>query len=199
LGGDESIAYSINDIGRIVGLADTAAGCTRATVFDQTGDGNNLDLGTMPGYYESAAFSINNNGQVVGLFYIDPYRNDHRAMIFDPTGGADNVDLNNSIDPALGWILRTANCINDKSWIVGSGINPQGKSRAFVLCPAAPGDSEPDRDVDLKDFAVFAAAWKSRQGDEKYNRFCDIAEPEDGIINEFDLAVFAGNYLAEGP
>lgn len=199
LGGQTSFAFSINDVGRIVGSADTAAGYRRATVFDPTGEGNNLDLGTMPGYDESAAFSINNNKQIVGVFYIDPYQNDHRAMLFDPTGQADNVDLNSLIDPALGWVLVTANCINDRGWIVGSGTNPQGKSRAFVLWPAAAGDSEPDRDVDLRDFAVFAAAWKSNQYQENYSRFCDLAEPEDGIIDELDLAVFAGNYMNTGP
>ncbi|MHC4478527.1 MAG: DUF3466 family protein [Planctomycetota bacterium] len=199
LGGQTSLAFSINGAGRIVGSADTAAGYRRATLFDPTGDGDNLDLGTMPGYDESAAFSINNNGQIAGLFYIDPYQNDHRAMIFDPTGNADNIDLNTLIDPALGWVLVTANCINDRGWIVGSGTNPQGKSRAFVLWPAAAGDSEPDRDVDLRDFAVFAAAWKSNHYQENYSRFCDIAVPEDGIIDELDLAVFAGNYMNTGP
>lgn len=70
---------------------------------------------------------------------------------------------------------------------------------SFLLTPAAPGDSEPDRDVDLTDFAVFAAAWKTRLGNEEYNRFCDISELEDGIIDECDLAVFAEHYLTVAP
>jgi len=70
---------------------------------------------------------------------------------------------------------------------------------SFLLTPAAPGDSQPDRDVDLTDFAVFAGAWKTRLGDEEYNRFRDISEPEDGTIDECDLTVFAENYLASAP
>jgi len=44
--------------------------------------------------------------------------------------------------------------------IVGAGTKPDVGQRAILLTPATPGDSEPDRDVDLRDFAVFAAAWR---------------------------------------
>ncbi len=197
LGGQVSGAHSINEAGQIVGSADTVADYRRATLFDPTGDGNNIDLGTKTGYFESSAFSINNNGQIVGLFYFDPMQNEHRAMLFDPTGAGDNIDLNEAINPALGYILQSAISINDNGQIACNGNNAQGRGRAFLLKPADKGDFEPDGDIDPKDFAVLAAAWKTTLGEQKYNPYCDIAEPKDNIINEKDLAVFVQNYLME--
>lgn len=83
--------------------------------------------------------------------------------------------------------------------IVGFGINPNGDRRAFLLTPATPGDFEPDRDMDLKDFAVFAAAWQSSLGADNWNPFCDISDSNDGVIDELDLAVFANYYLTGTP
>jgi probable HAF family extracellular repeat protein len=196
LGGDYSKAFSINNNCRIVGGAQNSLGQRRATIFDSTGDGNNIDLGTMTGQKTSAAFSINDNGEIVGVYYIEPYRDDHRAMMFDSTGGGDNVDLNNLINPALNWTLRGAMCINNNGWIVGSGLNPDGYHRAYLLTPAISGDFEPDRDIDFGDFAVLAAAWRSTPGEDNWNQFCDISEPSDNVINEKDLKVFVENWLS---
>ncbi len=80
---------------------------------------------------------------------------------------------------------------------MGSGTNPNGDSRAFLLTPATLGDFEPDRDVDLKDFAGFAVAWQSREGEPNWNVFCDISSPEDEVVNELYLAVFCSNWLAQ--
>ncbi|MHC4212568.1 MAG: hypothetical protein ACYSWP_04240 [Planctomycetota bacterium] len=197
LGGQISMAFSINESGQIAGSADTADDYRRATLFDPNGDGNNIDLGTKTGYFESTAISINNNGQIVGAFYLDPIRGENRAMIFDPTGTGNNYDLNELINPALGYTLQGAIHINDNGHIVCHGNNAQGRGRAFLLTPADKGDFEPDRDIDPKDFAVFAAAWKTKKGDQKYNPYCDLAEPKDNIIDEKDLVVFVQNYLME--
>jgi hypothetical protein len=35
----------------------------------------------------------------------------------------------------LGWTLTIAYSINNNGWIVGSGINPDGYSRAYLLIP----------------------------------------------------------------
>jgi uncharacterized membrane protein len=197
LGGQMSIAYSINESGQIAGSADTDTDYHRATLFDPTGNGDNIDLGTKTGYLESAAFAINNNSQIVGLFYLDPIRNEYRAMLFDPTGAGDNVDLNEAINPTSGYILHSAQSVNDHGQIACIGHNEQGHTRAFLLSPADKGDFEPDKDIDTRDFAVFAAAWKTTEGDQEYNPYCDIAEPEDNIIDEKDLAIFVQNYLME--
>ena len=122
IGRRESVAYSINNNGQIVGVENFVA-----TLFDPTGGGNNIDLGTLGGWV-SIAYSINNNGQIVGGA-------DGKATLFDPTGGGNNIDLNTLVDPTLGWTLMYAYSINDNGWIVGQGINPAGYGRAYLLIP----------------------------------------------------------------
>jgi agmatine/peptidylarginine deiminase len=57
------------------------------------------------------------------------------------------------------------------------------------------GDFDKDVDVDLVDFAIFASAWFTQEGDSKWNRDCNIAVPKDAVINELDLAVLVSNWL----
>jgi probable HAF family extracellular repeat protein len=104
-----------------------------ATLFDPSGRGNNIDLGTLGGW-ESMAYSINDNGQIVGYASSTPIGYFH-ATLFDPTGNGNNIDLNTLIDPACGWTLIWAYSINDYGWIVGWGINPVGESHAYLLVP----------------------------------------------------------------
>ncbi len=57
-------------------------------------------------------------------------------------------------------------------------------------------DMDMDGDVNLADFAMFAAAWQAvDEQDEAYNPLCDISDPVDSVINEADLAVFANEWL----
>lgn len=58
------------------------------------------------------------------------------------------------------------------------------------------GDFEPDGDIDFSDFAIFASAWQSKEGDDNWNLDCDVSDPTDGVIDEVDLTVFAENWLA---
>lgn len=60
------------------------------------------------------------------------------------------------------------------------------------------GDFEPDGDVDLRDFAVLAAAWLSDPGDSHWNSACDISNPKDSIVDYFDLKVFVNHWLYGG-
>jgi len=72
---------------------------------------------------------------------------------------------------------------------------------AFLLASEAAfaaiqGDFEPDGDVDFRDFSVLASSWLSRNGEVNWNPACDISQPNDSVIDELDLAVFAQNWLA---
>ncbi len=58
------------------------------------------------------------------------------------------------------------------------------------------GDFAGGCDVDFIDFAVLGLAWYSEVGDGNWNEICDISEPNDNIIDELDLGVFAENWLA---
>jgi probable HAF family extracellular repeat protein len=197
LGGETSAAVSINDAGLIVGTAEDSSGLYYATIFDPSAAANNINLGTVEGYTYSRARSVNNKAQVVGSSET-PW-GAFRATLFDATGAGNNVDLNELINPSLGWNLTEATSINDNSWIVGRGKNPDGRHRAFLLTPAGPADFEPDTDVDLEDFAVLAAAWKTTPAHPNWNPSCDISDPQDQLIDERDLAVLAQSYLMPAP
>jgi murein DD-endopeptidase MepM/ murein hydrolase activator NlpD len=56
-------------------------------------------------------------------------------------------------------------------------------------------DFNQDANVDFKDFAVFASAWKTSNGEAGWNSQCDISVQKDGIIDNLDLAVFVDNWL----
>jgi probable HAF family extracellular repeat protein len=149
IGGDYSIAYSINDSDVIVGRADykttylmnSAVSSYHACLFDASGNKDNKDLGTLPGYDHSEARSINNLGQIVGgvsgwsQFPPNPPYPIYCSCLFDPSGQGNNIDLNTLINPALGWSLEFAYCINNSGWIVGSMTNTTGQTHAFLLTP----------------------------------------------------------------
>jgi uncharacterized membrane protein len=204
-GYQSAIAFSVNNNGRIVGRANNLDMSVfnwnpRAVLFDGTGNGNNIDLGTLPGYDSAEAFSINNKGKTVGRAVISEDFT-CRAVLFDRTLGGDNIDLNDCIDPALGCTLTEAISINDNGWIVCWGGKSNSDATAFLLrpLPAGPADVKPDADIDLQDFAVLAAAWKTTPAHPNWNPSCDISDPKDQLINERDLAVFAGSYLMDTP
>jgi hypothetical protein len=57
------------------------------------------------------------------------------------------------------------------------------------------GDVDCSRDIDFKDFALFALAWASEPGDLNWNPLCDLGLPLDEYIDWRDLNVLCGNWL----
>jgi len=57
------------------------------------------------------------------------------------------------------------------------------------------GDFAGGCDIDFADFAVFALAWLTEDGDLNYNSLCDISVPADSTIDEIDLSIFVDNWL----
>ncbi len=57
------------------------------------------------------------------------------------------------------------------------------------------GDFAGGCDVDFTDFAVFALAWLTEEGQAGYDSNCDIALPYNGAIDEKDLNIFTYNWL----
>ncbi len=90
-------------------------------------------LGTLGGE-SSKALGINNNGQVVGKADVGPpdVHGDEKTHAFLWQNGRMH-DLNGFVSARSGWVLYSANGINDKGWIVG-----MGSKGTFLLKPIHP-------------------------------------------------------------
>ncbi len=120
-GYENSRPWSINNNGQVVGEAwniDTFN--WRAVLFDTSGAGNNIDLGTLGGQ-DSWARSINDFGQIAGgAADLQSYS----ATIFDSTGSGNNTALTAN---------SSAWSINNSGQIAGFvNLNPDG-----TICHAA--------------------------------------------------------------
>jgi uncharacterized membrane protein len=126
-----SEARCINDAGQVVGYSryeSVLNPASRATLFDPTGHGQNVDLGN------GAAHCINGIGQIVG--WSSPSAGGGQATLFDPTGGKQNVYLGN-----LGGQNSIAYSINDAALIVGQAENDLLQPRATVFDPSGNGNN----------------------------------------------------------
>ncbi|MBN1845384.1 MAG: hypothetical protein JW810_06840 [Sedimentisphaerales bacterium] len=124
LGGEYSVAWSINDQGQIVGWSQRADGQYHAARFDFQAPQNNADLGTLGGNW-SEAVSINNQGYGVGQARTDQTGYVYHAALFDPAGPGGNIDLG-GLGGDAGWACS----INDSNQIVGAATLADGSWRA---------------------------------------------------------------------
>ena len=122
-----SWANSINNAGQVVGAVEEFGFYWRATLFDATGDGNNIRLDDR----DSSALAINDAGQIVGWAW-QSFPGLGLSIMFNPTGAGSNINL---IDRTTGWSMTMAREINKSGWIVGYGRNPHGEWHAFLLVP----------------------------------------------------------------
>jgi probable HAF family extracellular repeat protein len=121
LGGTYSEANSINNIGQIVGYADTSTGVKQASLW-QPGSTTPIALGGG----SSDAFSINNNGQIVGYFITGGTQH---AALWQPNS-LNPIDLNNLV--ATPSYLKYAFGINDFGQIVAESAS----GNAYLLTPS---------------------------------------------------------------
>jgi probable HAF family extracellular repeat protein len=134
LGGLESMASGINNLGQVVGSSHTGP------LFDDQWwvfhaflwqDGVMVDLGTLPGDDFSSARQINDAGDAVGWSRLGFFDAIVRATLWHD-GAA--YDLNDRIPAGSGWILQYAANINSSGQIIGTGLL-DGEIRGFVLTP----------------------------------------------------------------
>ena len=137
-----TVAASINNAGQIVGTTFypdvTEPFCPWAygTIFDPTGNGNNVNLDGRGCLGWSEAYSINNKGQIVGMSGV-AYANAARAALFDSTGGGNNIDLGTLPGGGDSYAIS----INDLGQIVGFAYNSSGKMRATLFDPTGGGNN----------------------------------------------------------
>lgn len=132
LGGDHSGALAISDAGDVVGEASPGIG-TEPFLYS---GGTMTSLGTFGGNVGQAT-DINASGVIVGWSHPippDPHSPIAHAFIYDADNGL--RDLNDLIPAGTGWLLVSADAINDSGWIVGFGIL-NGQDRAFLLKPTS--------------------------------------------------------------
>jgi probable HAF family extracellular repeat protein len=121
LGGNSSVARGINSRGEIVGMS--ADGFGSPTPFIYHGK-----MQTLPGTSYSAAIAINNRGQIVGS----------GEGIYGFLIEGEKVTRLDRLPAvvAQGWRHLEPTGINERGWIVGTAVNPEGNLRAFLLVPA---------------------------------------------------------------
>lgn len=90
-------------------------------------NGKAVDLGGFGG--DSYAYGINAVGKVVGR--AETETGGRRAFLWNK---GKMFDLNNLIAPDSGWFLSSANAINNRGQIVGTG-GYHNQQRAFLLTP----------------------------------------------------------------
>lgn len=96
-------------------------------------------LGFLPGMHSSVVSAINNHNLIVGwsgnAADCDPFAFFvcRRASLFDLNGHA--YDLNDLIDPSLGYTLLFANGINDHGAIYGEALDASGRRFLFLAQP----------------------------------------------------------------
>ncbi|MBU4274130.1 MAG: hypothetical protein KKA28_20060 [Planctomycetes bacterium] len=113
LGGSESSAQAINNIGQVAGSATTSSGQTHAFLYPYPG-GPMQDLGTLGG--DSYANGINDQGQVVGCFWIGGQL--HPFLYSYPGGPMEDLGTFGT-----GYWFNSAYAINNSGLVVGlSGV-----------------------------------------------------------------------------
>jgi uncharacterized membrane protein len=121
--GSSGQAVAINASGQIVGASPVPAG--EAAVFWSDSGSDPVALGSLGGGSDSA-LSINASGQIVG------YSSGH--AILWPNSTSPPIDLNTVIPSSSGWVLKSANAINNQGEIVGNGIIG-GEQHGFAIVP----------------------------------------------------------------
>jgi probable HAF family extracellular repeat protein len=219
-----SEAYSINSKGQIVGMSCHDDFITfnlsndfRATLFDSTGNGNNIDLGTLGGM-NSAALAINDKGQIVG--FADGFNDDNGTLIRFATLFSRTLGKNINLGTVPGYDQSWAQHINNKGQIVGYAYNSNGQSCAVLFEP-----TDPNKNIDLNtlvepttgchlDYATrindngYILCQGVNQSGQEHPLLLipavECTEPLAGDLNDDckvnfkDFAIMAGNWLKSG-
>jgi probable HAF family extracellular repeat protein len=168
-----SRAYGVSADGSVVVGYGTSATATEAVRWTQAS--GMVGLGILPGFNASLAQDVAENGSLVVGYSGDDWFTPGEAFLWDATHGMRSmrdVLINDfGLGASLaGWTLTSANDISaDGQFIVGSGINPNGNTEAWLARLAValmlPGDFNHDGTVDAADYVVWRKNPASFGGD----------------------------------
>ena len=136
LGGTSALGRGINNAGDVVGESYRLNSFSRVAAWWKPSEDDVVDLGTLGGS-ESSASDVNNHGQIVGWSL--NASGQRRAFLYS---NGEMVDLNTLLEPGSGWVLLSANAINDAGQITGEGLLGDDV-RAFLLTPPVNSDTTP--------------------------------------------------------
>jgi uncharacterized membrane protein len=127
LGTDEGNAFDIDQSSRVVGYSEREPMQTRATYWEQSAPGVwdiPVDLGTLPGHFQSEARGKNNSNDIVG--FSENQAGDRRAVIWEPDGTLSwtITELPTLSGNSVAWD------INDSKVIVGFAVDVEEERRA---------------------------------------------------------------------
>lgn len=122
LGGPTSVAIGINDLGQVVGSADTPQWLRHAFIWE---DGVMTDLGTLSQHSQSEANDVNNLGQAVGISTNTGWGT--TAVLW-----ADGEIVNLGILSGTGSQESKAKAIDDAGRVVGEALVPFVGRHAFL-------------------------------------------------------------------
>ncbi len=127
------IPTAMNDFRVVAGAAVSQTDFTLRALAD-FGDGPK-DLGTLGGP-NAAAYDVNNVGQIVGVTQLAD--GSVRGFLYENNAMADLTSL---ISPDAGWIIESANSVNDDGWIAVTGrrLDDPTRTRAALLKPLDTG------------------------------------------------------------
>ena len=181
-----SAARAINDAGQVTGYFSTDGGAVQRPFLYTPGQGV-ADLRALTGKPLVGGFAINSKGQVTGstdtgaAFVYTPGAG---AIILEGTNGGNAINslghvvggssattgypflykpgeqlinLNNVLPAGSGWVLHTANGINDAGQITGTGRNPDRQIRAFLLLARRDHTGHPESAGDLSAWLVLGS------------------------------------------
>jgi len=101
--------------------------------------------------------------------------------------------------------MKTRSTFTDAGWdFVGETVNGRndvwrmcvdGIARPLLSWQFGVGDFTCPDGVDFIDFAVLASAWLTDPKEPDWKSVCDISQPNDSFIDDFDLVIFCDNWL----
>jgi probable HAF family extracellular repeat protein len=122
LGGDESVAYDLNERGRVVGKSQTASGEWHAFVWE---DGSMRDLGSLGG--ESCACATNEKGEIAGYSYLKGSSGPCRAVRWSAEGEMTTLGW------LKDWVEHRGGAITESGMVLGWAAGEDGSQSAALM------------------------------------------------------------------